>query len=524
MLPVLLPASLFVATGIGGIDFGRHWDEERMHVAPVRRTIETGTALPGLYLYPSITYWMNLSALLPDLVGVVTSEALHGSGRRERIQERLIAALEAPGHRLRTRTLFLLVSALSAVWVYLTVWVWQRSRLEALLAASLLCFSWEVAYHSRWLAPDAILMQLGALTALLTLLAHWNPARRIWLRLAAASAGLCLGTKYPGGLFVVPVLLTAATACRDRSDPPIALLRSAGGVLLWFAVAYLVTTPGTLLQPFSFALAILAELQHYGVEGKGGYTIGRGLDHGWQILQYLSLSAVSPYAPISLGAFALALAGARDIAVRSPRTALVFLCLPVLYLAYFSQQVIMIVRNLLLVMPFLAILAARGTMVLSRAVDTRGWRPAVLVIAFLTLAIDALWLVRAAESIAARSPERVVREAAAWVSANDRERIFLSPRVRSELGEVLDLAGPGPIQDEAAGATVVLLYPEEGFEDFRDWPANDRSLTLATLGPHEVDFNYYPTWGAEKSGRWTNERILVVSAAKARRYGVLGIE
>jgi 4-amino-4-deoxy-L-arabinose transferase-like glycosyltransferase len=110
---------------------------------------------------------------------------------------------------LRVRTVFLLITSLSVLWVYLIVLHWRGSWVEALLASAFLALSWEVAYHLRWIAADGILMQFGALTFLFTLRASLKRHGRLWLQLAAAAAGLACGTKYPGDcssfLFWLPV-------------------------------------------------------------------------------------------------------------------------------------------------------------------------------------------------------------------------------------------------------------------------------------------------------------------------------
>src|SRR3712207_7914661 len=48
---------------------------------------------------------------------------------------------------MRLRTVYLLITSLTVIWIYLLVLQHGRSPWEALLAASLLACSWEVAYH-----------------------------------------------------------------------------------------------------------------------------------------------------------------------------------------------------------------------------------------------------------------------------------------------------------------------------------------------------------------------------------------
>ena len=90
--------------------------------------------------------------------------------------------------------------------MYLHMLAWGRPSTEALLGDLVLGLSWALAYHARWIAPDAVMPQFGALTMLSSMLAWWRPDQRIWLPLAAV--GLACGTKYAGGLLPMPVLLS----------------------------------------------------------------------------------------------------------------------------------------------------------------------------------------------------------------------------------------------------------------------------------------------------------------------------
>src|SRR5438067_11304255 len=65
LLPALLPLSFLIATGLWGIDFGYHWDEV-FHSDAVIRSLDRGRPLPGWYLYPSVSYWLNLAGTVPD--------------------------------------------------------------------------------------------------------------------------------------------------------------------------------------------------------------------------------------------------------------------------------------------------------------------------------------------------------------------------------------------------------------------------------------------------------------------------
>jgi 4-amino-4-deoxy-L-arabinose transferase-like glycosyltransferase len=236
MAPLLLPLGILIATGVRGIDFGVHWDERGFQVGPVKTMVQTGIMLPGYYGYPSLVYVVNTVATLPELPRV-----LHGPDRKAR----LLAAMDRHEFVVRLRIVHLVLSSLSLVWVYWLVLRWRESVVEAFLAASFLGLSWEVAYHLRWISTDGILMQFGALTILLTLLFLREPRRGHLLHLAAIAAGLGCGTKYPGGLLLVPVVIAAASSARGAG----AVLTRVVKVVSVFAAAYRTSTPATLLHP-----------------------------------------------------------------------------------------------------------------------------------------------------------------------------------------------------------------------------------------------------------------------------------
>ncbi len=189
--PLLLPLIILVGTGIRGLDFGLHWDERPWQIGPVKSMVESRTLLPGYYDYPSFDYWLNLLVLVPDVV----TPQIPG----ESLREHLIHTLDSHAYLMRLRAIYLVITSLTLVWVYLLALEYRRSWLEALFAASVVAGSWEVAYHARWVATDGILMQFAALTVLLAARALKRRSRS-WLVAAAVAAGLGFGTKYPGGL------------------------------------------------------------------------------------------------------------------------------------------------------------------------------------------------------------------------------------------------------------------------------------------------------------------------------------
>ncbi len=241
VLPVLLPLVIFVGSGLRGLDFGHHWDEPQ-HTQALHKSIDMLILLPKMYPYPSVSYFLTLAGLSPDVLTVLREER----DIRE-IRLRLHSAVDGKPFLLRTRTIFLVVCSSGILFVYLLVLAWRGSVPGALLAASVLGLSWEIAYHSRWIAPDGVLMQFGALTAFGVVLAHKRPQQRGWLWLAATAAGLACGSKWPGGLLLVPVLMVGIHGLSGRG--PTQKFWLGVKIVFVFGAVYLFTTPGTVLDP-----------------------------------------------------------------------------------------------------------------------------------------------------------------------------------------------------------------------------------------------------------------------------------
>lgn len=525
--PVLLPLLLLVVSDWKSLDYGEHWDERPYQIGPVKKMVATGTLLPGFYQYPSLAYCVNLAVLAPDIAATMRTK------NYESAQDSLQKILDGESYLLRLRETYLALSALTILWVYLLIARWRQSGIEALLASSFLALSWEVAYHLRWVATDGLLMQFGALTILLSMLAWVQPKGRLfWLRLAAIAAGFGCGTKYPGGLLIAPVLLCGQMIChhtatsRRRGRLP---WRLSVNLILIFASAYLVCTPGTLFQPGKFLDGILYETRHYAAHGHYGHTVVPGFEHAWHMLVYLSAVLFSPYSMIALFFFALAMTGVGALIKESRQTALLFLCFPVLYLFFFSLQRVMLVRNLLIVAPFMSVMAARGTMWLwqrakfagdalrSTAKITRSLLQACIAIAVgACFLMNANWIIYAAQTVVDRHhTQRFVREAARYISTEKQSRFLLSPRVRAQLSST-GAQQFANVTIDPAQADYLLFYSSEAF-DRKYWPAYTPALTKTWFGPFEVNLNYYPYWGGD-------DRIIVMSKTTAQKIDLRGVD
>jgi hypothetical protein len=477
-----------VWTAIRGADFGFHWDESRI-ISSVRRSVASGTLLPGSYNYGSVSFYLPFVALIPRfvMVGVPFSEA-----RLTETQDALVRAAAEPAFSIRVRTVFIVASLLAIAWVYLAVYLWRQSWPEALIAALALSLSWEINYHARWIAPDAVVAQWSALAMLCLVRARTDgraPNRR-WLCVGAAVAGLACGTKYPAGLLVSPfALLVVARA--DLS--PRWRVTTMGALAAAFGASCLVSTPGTLLEPFAFWRDVFWVTRAYS-GWFGGYNVQPGLGHLWRQGVYVFLVLFSAYPVIAGVMAAFACAGMVSLWREDNWTTITFVCGPTLYMLLFCGQSVMIVRNYLLVAPFAAVLVARGV---ATAYETLQWRVLRLGLSLGLLAcagMNGWWLIHASTTIMGRNTTNQVQELALYLAAHPGQRYVFSKRIAHDL-----FAFDGAQRSTAAvtrDGDVVVAYLRE--------------LNLVTLasnvfggywllpsGPFEVNLNYYGSWAGQ---------------------------
>ncbi len=512
-LAAAVPLAWFLYAGDRGIDFGRHWDEPLL-LTDVRTSLATRLLLPtgtdnygrpglggGNYEYPSVLYWVGLAMTAPQVWRDGLDPAVPMA----------TAFVDRPLFTVRLRQACLALTSLAVVGTFALGWRADGRWPAGLVAASLLATSWEVNYHSRFVATDGLLMAAATGCLLLCAAALRRP-RTIWW--AAVAAGLATGVKYPGGLLVVPVL-TAAVLARPAGDRWPRLLRRVPLLVLAQLGTFVLTTPGAVLQPWNFAAWVRFNRDHYGTVGHFGHTILNHVAHLWAMVEYLLLTLPSHWPPASVAVSALAAVGAVGLARRDWRLAVVVLPFPALYVGYFSQQIVMLVRNLLVLAPVGAVLAGVGTTVIADAVRRRGapgvrpglrWAVAVPLVA--VVVGDAAWEFDAAGHMAER---RTV----AWQAAAARDYLARHPDLRVFPSDGAAAAVGLPTIPAAGTRDVVLSFAHEDGDMWR-WPANVPGLTVTTFGAFACNFDCYPNW--------MDDRLVLMDVAAARRVPVGQVE
>ena len=512
LLPALLLAC-FLSTSFYGLNFGIHWDESQAKMKSVRNSLETGLFLQSSgedgghgYNYGGVNYLLTWAALTPEVLVYFHD----GNLTREALSKEISWKLYTVPFKVRLRAIYLVLCGLSIAWLFCLDMVLGRSRLEAFLAAAILAGSWEFAYHSRWIAPDAVMAQF-ALLAFLCLAVAYRRASLRWFYLGAIAVGLTAGTKYPGGLLLPYFMVGAAHAMWQQRRSTADILRHSIGIVGAAGLTFIITTPGAILDPFNF-FGELKALREVYANGWYGYTVQPGFSHLLEMLRYFALQIFSHYWTLSIVVAIFCLLGFVSLMLERTVFGLLVVGFVIAYLAYFSLQATMIVRNLLVVVPFLCLAAARGiTWVATRQTPRTRW--ALYSGIGVILAVNLGWEAYAADQIKRREDLAYFLTKFETYVRNDPSNTYL---VTAKLANALAaIRAPMPaniVQDQGAPHTKVAFLQTEGPDIYwkSNWPANSWGLYEANFGALEVNLDAYPTFLG-------NQRIIVVTAENFRK-------
>jgi hypothetical protein len=504
-LPIVLLLLLFNVTGLRGVDYGYHWDEAGWHTGPARTMIQTGVLLPKSYIYPSLDKWLVILPAVPAAIRSVLEVGL----KTLPIQTAMLAVMDAPDYLLRVRAVFIVVSSLAILWVYGAAIAVGHRRWQALVAAACLALSWEYAYHSRWAVTDCILTQFSALT-LYMLALYQRRGSRHWLYAAAVAAGLGTGTKYTGVFLLFPVLYAGALTLPLRAFW--AQLRRAVEVCAIAFGTYLLTTPATVLDPFLF-INETHYISTYYMHDHGGFTAFSAWHHGWIVFEYFALAYFSPSHWLAALEFVFCIAGVVLWLKKRLRFGLVVAGFPLVFLLFFCLRYrVVMVRNYLFLVPFMALFLARAVSDFMRWLPRRPLQYAFAAGLISVLLVQAFWLVEAGESIRHFDPALYTKQALDYVRDHADTRFRVSKQVRA-LARRSDVDMPPNVVSGSEGSQVVFFGKAEGPADPYKWATNDPFLTKAVFGPREVNFNYYSSW-------FGNDHVVIMDMKRAKDTGV----
>jgi hypothetical protein len=223
--------------------------------------------------------------------------------------------------------------------------------------------------------------------------------------------------------------------------------------------------------------------------GHGGYTVEAGWPHLAGILDFIAFRLASPYPIVSVLVLTAAVAGGA-VAWCVNRYAAVFLtAVPVLYIVYMATNRVLIVRNLLILVPFVAILVAVAVDNLARLFQSVTIRIAIPVAAATLLALNWPIFLHVAASMQDLDVESWRRSIATYVAAHRDRHYAVSPRVAALLFERPEAQSPVTVYPPERSDAYIYVLGEHHARI-----ANRRNTYRVVAGPDDVDLDYYPTW------------------------------
>ncbi len=228
------------------------------------------------------------------------------------------------------------------------------TTLSALGAALLTAVSPALVSSSAVIGVDVIVGPLVLLTVCLTLLGFKRRSSATLL-FAALTAGLALSTKYNAGIAVL-VPMIAALMMKRWGTAALALVVS--------SVAFVATSPFLLVELPLFLNHVAYEIWHYGIAGHVGHEAQPGLAQAVHYIGWLRTDGVGITSLLLLFALPFSLliretGIGTNLSDRWGKIAIVS-AFGVLYFAFMCSQKANFTRNMLVLIPFVAIGAMAG--------------------------------------------------------------------------------------------------------------------------------------------------------------------
>jgi hypothetical protein len=140
---------------------------------------------------------------------------------------------------------------------------------------------------------------------------------------------------------------------------------------LIFCNTFYLITPGSLIEFWRFYTDVKFEISHYSNLGHWWHTIDSGWQHLIQIISFLALKSLSNNPIITLVYFIFCCVGSYFCFKNSKINFLAFCLIPLIYVIYFSSMNVMIVRNLLILIPFIVVMVSYCFEEISKKVNSR---------------------------------------------------------------------------------------------------------------------------------------------------------
>jgi hypothetical protein len=302
-------------------------------------------------------------------------------------------------------------SSMLAVATALLVGLLRHSLRVAFAAALLVIASPEVLRNSYIIGVDTLMALLCLATTCYGCWLLGSKSSNLRLAVCAFLAGAACAAKYNAAPIVVVPL--GVWWLRQRSFKGLLIACSVP------LVGFLALAPYSLIEWREFMAGVSYERWHYGVAGHVGHTS----EPGWpQALLYLRWMLSDG---VGVGASVLALLGGVWLSVYNREAFLLITSFPALYALLMISQRAHFTRNMVVIVPYLAVLAGVGLAALNRLISSRGMQH----LALAAVSFVAIWPIAVRSyglSVEALRADESRRQLLGWIndktSSSDRER------------------------------------------------------------------------------------------------------
>jgi 4-amino-4-deoxy-L-arabinose transferase-like glycosyltransferase len=306
-------------------------DEPTLTRAAIKM-LQTGDMNPHFFRWPSLPFYLQFIVSLPQFV----SDA--GKGIYTNVN-----AIVPEGYYMAGRIYSALVGVGTVILTYLSGRILYGAGV-GLLGALILAILPLHSEHSRYITPDGTVTFFATLTLLFAVCLYKTGQPR-WYLWAGVAAGLTLGSKYNVAIVFVTIILAHLLGQKRQPGSWRWLAYSFGAM----TAAFLVTTPFAIADLAGFLNEMAFQIRHYTILGHDSAS----QLPAWQAYgRFFWTEAFTYQASLFLvGAIVFAL-------IRQQREDWLLVTFPLMGYFFFSAAKVYFSRNLLPLLPPLAILSA----------------------------------------------------------------------------------------------------------------------------------------------------------------------
>ena len=477
-----------------GVNFGLHPDEG------VQLDLINAARDSNRFYSSSFYNYPGLTNVIAHIAVLITNPGLLGN------------SIEVTPEQfyLQVRIIFIILSSLTCLWVFATLRNLGCNYNLSAIFGLLTIVSWQYSYHSRWIAPDLLLVQFLSLF-IFVLTKAWNEEKNSWCYLAFAISGLVASSKWQGSVAVIPaILILIETSTQSRRQ----LVRSIFIGIAIFAFVMILVTPGIVVEFSKCLTDINFERIHYSTShgrwfGALPYDVPSISNYLLRLARFIVYDLSSNVKIFSFLIFCVACMGMVSEVKNRRKLTFIILISPIILLFTYSLTNVFIVRNFLPFLPFIMIFAGLG--VRKTKPELQCVIAAVMLLGILTSVsgnfMKAVDIRRGWEPVA-------VSELKRWVATHGHETFTFSPRVEEIMTDSLGAKTAGSVKCSQASRNLIFSSIEISSNNLtlRKWSGTESGV-FRIFGTSEVDFNFYSTW------IW-NEKFILLDPEHQRDFGI----